>query len=559
MKARRLSLLSAGGVLFAAACIGNVSDPERRDPNGVGRAADPTNLPPSAANPGAANAPGTACAAAAPDASEAPLRRLSVLEYQLTLQDLFQLPSPPSVEGIPPDTDKDGFKTYTAIQTVSAQHLRAYTEMASQLTDDLLADAARRTAVIGCRLDAADCVASFVARFGRLAFRRALDPAEANAIVSAANTNALDVNDRYRFAIETLLSSPSFLYRVELGDKPSGVSKLTGQELASRLSFALWGRAPSAQLLDQASTGALDTPQGFDQIARQLAADARTQLFFESFFRQWLGFEQLRAPKTLPAGWNDALLGDMQRETSLVLADYAWSARDFLDVLTTNMTRVTPALATFYGLPAPGSDGTLTFRADHPRANTGLLTHASLLGAKSDGDRIAIRGNWLRRTFLCKSLQVPPEVAEQFGELLVGLTRVEIVKKRNSEAACKGCHASIDPIGIGFEQFDESGRFDASVDVAKYGLSAALPDAADPAFDSVAKLASMLRELPEVSSCLTSRLFLYTNGREPQGEDACTVASAASSFGTQHDFRALVSGLVEAPAFRLRRAASATP
>ena len=559
-------MLSAGGaiLLLSAACTGSVANPEAASP---WRPGDP-GLPPSAANPmpgqgGTPTAPGTngappaVCAAAAPDASEAPLRRLSVLEYQLTLQDLFQLPQPPSVETIPPDTDKDGFKTYSGIQTVSAQHLRSYTDLATELADDLLADSARRGRVVGCRLEAADCLPNFVNRFGRLAFRRPLEAAEAGAIVNAAMTNALDVNDRYRFAIEALLSAPSFLYRIELGDNPSGLSKLNGTELASRLSFALWGRAPSAELLDQAASGALDTPQGFAQAAQRMAADPRTPQFFESFFRQWLGFEQLRAPKTLPPDWNDALLPDMQRETSLVLADFAWADRDFLDALTSNSTYLTPALATFYELPAPGPNGAVNFPADHPRANTGLLTHASLLGAKTDGDRIAIRGNWLRRTFLCKNLQVPPAVAEQFGELLVGLTRSQIVMKRNSEAACKGCHAAIDPIGIGFEKFDESGRFDPKVDVSKFGLSAALPDAPDPAFDSVAELSNMLRELPDVSSCLTSRLFLYTNGRDPLDQDSCTVASAASSFGTEHDFRALLSSLVESPAFRLRRAPSA--
>ena len=568
----RRVLFGAGlAALLVAACMGDMGEPDRGAP-GLGPGSPPGTMTPGQLPPGAVPPPGTpsggvpgvatpsACPATPPDASEAPLRRLSALEYQLTLQDLFQLTTPPNIDAMPPDTDKDGFKTFAVLQTVSAQHMRGYTETATKLADELLADAQRRSRVIGCKLEAADCLGMFVSRFGRLAFRRPLEATEASAIVKAATDNALDMNDRYRFAIEALLTAPSFLFRVELGDKPAGLSKLSSQELASRLSFALWGRAPSSELLDQASAGMLDTPQGFKQIADRMVADPRTQQFFESFFRQWLGFEQLRAPKTPPAGWNDMLLADMQRETSLVLGDFAWGMRDFMDVLTANTTKLTPALAKFYGLPAPAADGTVTFPANSPRANTGLLTHASLLSAKSDGDRIAIRGNWLRRTFLCKNLQVPPEIAEQFGELLVGLTRTEIVKKRNTEAGCKGCHSQIDPIGIGFEKFDETGRYDAKVDVAKFGLTAALPEAPDPTFDSVAELSGMLRALPEVSSCLTSRIFLYAHGREPSAADACSVDSAAASFdATHHDFRSLLSGLVESPAFRVRRAPTAMP
>jgi hypothetical protein len=511
----------------------------------------------SVGGPGGLSSP-LSCAEAGADASELPLRRLSALEYQLTLQDLFRLPEPPSIEGVPPDTDKDGFRTFAALQSVSAQHLRGYLEVATRLADELLADPGKSAQIICADLAAADCLPSFVSRFGKLAFRRPLVAAERDAIVRGATDNALDTPDRYRYAIESLLVSSNFLYRIEIGDKPEGLSSLRGHELAARLSFALWGRAPSEELLNQAEQGALDADEGLRKAVATLAESPRTREFFGGFFKQWLGFEQLRAPKRAPLGWNDGLLAEMARETDSVLADFAWGGRDFLDVLTTSSTRLTPALATFYGLPAPAADGAVQIPAGHARAGTGLLTHASLLSAKSDGDRIAIRGNWLRKTFLCKSLEVPPEVAEDFGELLVGLTRVEIVKKRNAEAACKGCHAAIDPIGIGFERFDEAGRFDASVDLTPFGLTAAFPDA-NAEFDSIAELSALLREDPQLGACLTARVFLYANGREPTRADSCAVEASNRAFGaSSHDFRGLLRGLVEAPGFRLRRAPPAT-
>jgi hypothetical protein len=401
------------------------------------------------------------CPTVGTNAAASVLRRLSTLEYQLTLQDLFQLAAPPSVENIPPDPAKDGFRTYSVLQTISAQHLRAYLDRAKTLADELLVDTARRTKVLGCDTAAAGCLKTAVTRLGKLAYRRPLETVEVDAVVNRATANALDVTDQFRYAIESLLTSPNFLYRVEVG-QGADLATLTPYELASRLSFAIWGRGPSEDLMNRAAQGALDKPEGLAEVANTMLADPKARGFFDAFFGQWLGFETLRAPTVPPTGWNDTLLGDMRNETAQVIDDFAWGGRNFLDVLTTSKTRMSPALATFYGLPAPASDGTLDIPASHVRAGTGLLTHPSLISAKSDGDSIAIRGNWLRKTFLCHHLEIPPDLADQIGELLVGLTRIEIVKKRNELAACKSCHAVIDPVGIGFSQFDSLGRFDKS-------------------------------------------------------------------------------------------------
>lgn len=495
-----------------------------------------------------------ACNTASADVGASPLRRISSSEYQLTLQDLLQLPSPPSLDGLPADTEKEGFRVFAEVQTISAQHLRAYLQKAQELGAALMSDATRRAKVLGCEPNAPSCLEDFVTRFGRLAYRRALSEAEVAALVTRAEADALDVSDRFRFVLEVLLTSPEFLYRAELGDSAEGLSKLTPLELASKLAFALWGRAPSAELLDQAERGELDTEAGLGAAVERLLADPRAEAFYASFFRQWLGYDTLRAPTSTVKGWDDALMPLLQAETDAVLKDYAFGGLNFLDALTTSRTRLDPKLATFYGLPAPAADGTLEIPTSHVRASTGLLTHASLLGAKSDGDMIALRGKWLRHTFLCSNMEVPAAVAEQLGELLVGLTRVQIVKERNARAECKACHQIIDPIGVGLAAFDRAGRFDETVDITEFGIAPALPDAPEPAFASVAELAAKLRAMPEVSACLTRRTFLYVNGRDPAAADQCTVQGAGERFSESGNaFTALVRGLLQDRSFRLRR------
>jgi len=522
-----------------------------------------TNVPGGSGGAGTGSvvgAGGTApedCATATADTGATVLRRLSALEYQLTTQDLLALPEPPDPADIPLDNERLGFRTFAEYQTMSADNLRAYLDKAGALATALLADAARRDTVIGCATAEPTCLADFVARFGKLAYRRPLEQLEVDAITGAAAEFAIDADDQFAFVIEALLSSSQFLYRVEVGNQPDGLSQLTQHELASKLSFALWGRGPSAEQLDAAAAGALDTAEGLRTAATTMLADERSQIFFQQFFRQWLGYQTLKPPNAEDV----AVFADMQVETDRVLQEFAWGSSAVLGALSANHTYVSPELATYYGLPAPAADGRVDFPPGNPRENSGLLTHASLLSAKSDGDLIAIRGNWLLRTFLCEEIEIPAALADTIGELLVGLDRVGIVEARNTRSDCANCHSTIDPIGIGFGSFDRTGIFNPEEDPSIFGIAAALPLAPEPnTFDSVAGLSTLLASLPAVPVCLAERAFLYVNGREPENVDHCAVSGITEDFSAAgQTFPGLLQAVVEDPAFRLRRPPEVVP
>ncbi|MGK4003759.1 DUF1592 domain-containing protein [Sorangium sp. So ce1036] len=485
------------------------------------------------------------------------LRRLSRLEYQLTLQDLFQLDAPPAVDGIPEDTGQGGFRTISALQNVSDQHLRAYLATAETLGQELMADEARRAEVLGCEPGAAGCLEGFAHRFGKLAYRRPLAAEEVDDLIGRAEEVAQDDLDAFRFVIEALLTSPSFLFRIEVGAGGAETSPLTPLELASRLSFTLWGRAPGAELLARAEAGELDAPEGLDAVAKEMVDDERTEIFFNAFFKQWLSFEALRAPVDPGAGWTPALLDDMITESERVLGEHAFTpGADFLDALTANHTYVTPALGAFYGLEVSGDGVTrVEFPADHHRANTGLLTHASLISAKNDGDLLAVRGQWLRAAFLCQDIEFPAGLIDQLASELSGLTYPQVIQKRNTEAACSGCHALIDPLGVGFAQYDKDGRYDGSIRIDEFGLEPRFAGAANESFESLADLAAELRRSPDLAACVAKKLFIYTQGREPAAEDLCAIDAAAEAFALEGNrFRAYLTAIVQSPSFRLRRA-----
>lgn len=494
------------------------------------------------------------CQTAPPDVGKSLLRRLSTLELQLTLQDLFALEAPPDVSELPPDNDVEGFNTFAEAQALSAQHIRAYLSLAQQLADALLADPVRRGALLGCDPAEASCVSGFVARFGELAFRRVLGASEVEAYAARAQANGLDADDRVRYAIEALLASPHFLYRVEVGAGGGALATLAPRELAAKLSFALWGRGPSLALMEAADRGELAGDESLRARAAEMLRDPRAGYFYTRFFRQWLGYAKLRAPVVPPSDWSDALMPAMQAEADALLAAHAFGeGSDFHGAFTASRTELSPELAAFYGLPAPDASGAVALPAQHPRAGAGVLGSAALLAMKTDGDSVAVRGNWLRRTFFCRSLHIPPNIADQLGDLLVGLSPVQIVEKRNSEAACKGCHAQIDPIGVGLASFDAAGRFSSELDPGVYGIAATLPDLGNSPFDSLASLAEQLVSAPEVDVCLAEKVYTYLAGRRPEAEDACALQAGFEAYGGAYDFRALVAGVVASPSFRLRR------
>jgi hypothetical protein len=562
--------------LAAIACTGKVgpSDqggPRDLDGDGIvdpapGSGAGPVQPGAMGPNGGAPNGmpiPGSAsdpmlaaeCAATA-DTGASVLRRLSRLEYRLTLQDLFQLPEPPAAEEVPEDAQQGGFRTVAALQNVSDQHQLAYLEVAERLGGELMADAARRARVIGCDSAASDCLARFVERFGRLAFRRPLAADEASGLVAAAQGGSSGGDDAYRFVIEALLTAPSFLFRVEVGEG-AAPSTLSPVELASRLSFALSGRAPSAELLDRAIAGELATAEGVSSLATELLAAPQAREGFQSFFQQWLGFEQLRAPNVPPPGFTPELLPEMIGETERFLDELAWTPGSrFTDALRADFTYLTPRLGTFYGIPVQGTGFTrVAIPAGHARAGTGLLTQASIISSKTDADLISHRGAWLRAAFLCQKLAIPSDLQEEIQSSVAGLSYLEVIALRNRQQPCAGCHAQIDPIGVAFAQFDAIGHHDPKVDIGEYGLTPSIAGLSPPEFATLGELASKLAAQPAIGECMAQKLFVYVEGREPDASDRCALAAASRRFAESGgQFPAILAALVESPGFRLRRA-----
>lgn len=494
-----------------------------------------------------------ACDSGAASPSPSDLKRLSRQEYRNTLIDLLQLSNAPNLDVIPDDPSVHNFKTVASVQNVQASHLNGYITVATEQAELLMRSANRRDGVLGCNYTNPNCLNEFVSRFGRLAYRRPLNTEESQRIISHIRAVSTSAEDDFILAIQLLLSSPNFIYRLETGDSLEGLAQLNSYELASRLAFSLWGRGPNSDLLDKAARGELDTPEGLSRVAREMVQDDRAQENMSLFFEQWLATNQVVAPVNTPSNWYSGILEDIKQETDALLQEYAWQDKNFMEVLTASHTYVSPNLASYYGLARPKSSAAVDLPAGSPRHGTGILTHLASMLPKTDGDLVSIRGDWLRATFLCKKLEFPEGISEILNGELAGLTSLEIMVERNINASCNRCHAQIDPIGVAFAAFNRDGLFDSSINVADLPLAPGFPDAGNVSIESVQDIARALSRMPEVGQCLAERLFLYTRNHEPVQDDHCAVRSANQNFhDSGYSFVSLLLSLVEDPSFRMR-------
>lgn len=387
------------------------------------------------------------------------LRRLTVDEYDNTLADLLGDTTRPG-SALLPKEGRTPFDNDFQEQVASQALIEGVEKLAGDSAARLLAEPARRDAVVGCTPTGPSdetCFRSFVERFGRRALRRSLTQDEIDAYASLL-TSGVEAGDFYmavETAIRAFLQDPSFLYRVEVGTPvEGGLHRLSGTEVASRLSYLLWGSMPNDDLIDRAEHGELDSPEGIRAAAEQMFDDDRARARMARFHAMWLGYENLKHEESLATA--------MQEETKALLDRVIFDdGRPWQDVLRAEETYVTDQLATHYGLTPPGSGGPAWVSyADTERK--GLLSHGTFLsnGAKFSDTSPTMRGIAIRTRLFCQTIPPPPPgvvVDEPPPEN--GSPCKDDRYAVHAQPGCSGCHDSIDKVGFGLERYDQQGRY----------------------------------------------------------------------------------------------------
>jgi hypothetical protein len=498
------------------------------------------------------------------------LRRLTNQEYADTVRDL--LGGEVSVTALPPDLTLYGFDNNAESLTLSPAHLEGYRALAEQVASDFVASEARRTALVGCDPTAADgaaCLTSFVRSFGARAFRRPLRDEEATELVQrAGSTPPLgDGWSAVSYVVQALLQAPSFLFRVEVGEADAarpGLARLTGHELATRLSYLLWGTTPDQKLVEAAASGALASADGVEKQALAMLDDAgRAQPTIWSFTRQWLRIGSLAGVDRPAADYplfNETVRGAMEEETRRLIEDYtSRPGVPLLGLLDSESTFVDAALAPLYGVPVPAS-GWAKVTLPVEQGRRGILTQPSVLTLTGSTGATGpiLRGKYVRQVLLCDELPPPPPEVSSLPPAQPGLTERDRLAQHRSDPACSGCHALLEPLGFGLSRFDAIGRYVPS-DAAGNSIDAqgVIEGLEDGAFSGSAELAARLRSEPKVATCLSTHLVRFALGRKETASESCTIGQLSQALTAGGDYRALVRTLVRSDAFRYRPLADA--
>ncbi|MBL8973516.1 MAG: DUF1592 domain-containing protein, partial [Myxococcales bacterium] len=491
------------------------------------------------------------------------LPRLTQRQYLNSIEALLGpgLPVPP----LEPDTNPYLFVTIGAASTtLSELGVQQYEEAAELFTGLVFADAARREALVGCAPAAPGdaCVTDFIQRFGRRAYRRPLTADEqARWLVMATELADGDAWQGLRRAVQGMLQSPHFLYRVELGEPdPIDPTRLryTGHEMASRLSFLLWNTTPDDLLLDAAANGDLLTEAGLRAETERLLADPRARTALRDFFAQFLDLGRLggvtRDPVRYPL-WSPTMIDSMRTEVTLLVEDLVYRQQgDIRSIFSTRRTFVNSELAALYGLEAPGATP-ITFvpvelPEDGPRA--GILTLGAFLtmNAHDTENSPTARGKYVRTRVLCQDVPPPPPDIDLMldPEQAEGKTLRERLEQHRSDPTCAGCHSFIDPPGFLFEHFNPIGAWQDLDNGFPIDSSGDLDG--KPLADARG-LADLLADDKRVGRCIVTQLYRHAIGRRDVSSEWPALDEVAADFaGEGYRFSELLRILVSSDVFR---------
>jgi hypothetical protein len=490
-------------------------------------------------------------------------------EYDNTVRDLLGDTSRPS-QAFPLDEKGAGFTNNAETLGVTQLLAEKYMNAAEQV---VARAAANLAALVPCDPAKGDlaCGQAFIDSFGKRAWRRPLDSAEKADMtkVFSAGMSSYGFATAIQMVMQVMLQVPQFLYRVEYGVPAAAagvnVVKLSSWEMASRLSYMLWGSMPDDLLFAAAEMGKLTTKEEIAAQARRMLGDSKAREVVAVFHEQWLELDkidEIDKDKTLYPAYDPALRPLFKQETQSFISSVLWDGDGKLaTLLTASSSMMNAKLAAFYGVTGPTGD-TFQSVALSPTQRSGILTHAGILSAHAQANQTdpVRRGKFVREQLLCDTLPPPPDdIVIKPPDLDPTLTTRERFAQHSADASCAGCHRMMDPIGLGFENYDALGRWRTTENGKPVsGAGELFATDVDGPFDGAVDLAQRLAGSGQVSDCVATQWFRFGYGRAETPADACSTAALKTAFAASgYNVRELLLALTQTDAFMLRKAGGA--
>lgn len=407
------------------------------------------------------------------------------------------------------------------------------------------------------------CVDKIVATLARRAFRRPVTSAETAALrrfVGVARAEGQSVEQGIQLAIQAMLVSPHFLFRIERDPDPADPSKvhrLSEFELASRLSYFLWSSMPDDELLSLAEAGKLRA--SLDAQVKRMLDDPRSAALADNFAGQWLETRNLDSVKPDPGkfpAWGPELRDAMKTETRMFFESVLRENRPVTEFLNARYTFLNELLAKHYGIEGvSGPDFRRVELATDQRR--GIITHASVLTVSSYPTRTSpvIRGKYVLQNILGAPPPAPPPDVPALDEESVGSAGSlrQQMEKHRTNPTCASCHNRMDALGFGLENYDAIGRWRSTDGKFPVDASGTLPNG--KSFKTPSELMVLLTDdLPDFSRCLVEKMLIYSLGRGLERYDRRTVDDInAKLTASGYRFQTLIYEVVRSLPFQSRR------
>jgi hypothetical protein len=410
------------------------------------------------------------------------------------------------------------------------------------------------------------CARKVVRDVARRAWRRPVAPAEVErlaALIDTAQRDGDSFEQGVRLAVQAVLVSPNFLFRIERNPPANATRKLGEFELASRLSYFLWSSMPDERMFQLAEAGRLSQPATLRAEVRRMLLDARSSALIDNFAGQWLQTRNLDSfqpdPDRFPE-FNEALRDAMREETRLFFDAMLREDRPVNEFLDARYTFLNEPLARHYGVP--GVTGQefrrVALPADSPRG--GLLGQAGVLAVSSYPTRTSpvIRGKWILENILGAPPPPPPPNVPSLDEQKIGeaASLRQRLEQHRANPVCASCHARMDPLGFSLENFDALGRWRTRDGQFPIDPAGVLPNGAKIA--GPADLRRLLAaDRDAFTRALAEKLLTYALGRGLEFRDRRFVKEIAANVSARgYRFSELFQQVAASLPFRMKKGQS---
>jgi len=522
---------------------------------------------------GAVVAPGTiTCVPGIPTTTQFP--RMTDAQYNNVVHDLLGVTTLATANNNLPSqllyADFDG--------PMIADAWRLYQSTAATIAAEVMGNATEKANFISCDPSASGCLQQTIQTFGRKAFRRPLTTEEVTRFMNLANTTpAGQPSDIAQTTLEAFLQSPSFLYLPELTSTadPSGTGiDLSSYEIATRLSFMLWGSVPDATLNTAADNNQLQTSaQILTQAQRMIAVQSETGPLIAAFHEDWLQWNnasqhwfQTDHDPTIFTNYVPSDKNIFQQEEENVFVNVAFANGSMKDLFTTNVGFVNATTAPFYGLDATQYGTDLTQVALDSNQRPGFMTRSAFLSSYSDPQNSSpiLRGAFIEAYLVGNNPGAPSSAAASTplptGNFTTNRERFEALA--NSGASCQSCHATIiNPPGYAMENYNAVGQWQ-TVDALGGQIDASanviFSTADTHVVNTPLELMQGIIATPNTQATYAQYWVSYAYGRQPNDQDQCEADTLNANLSKSgYSILNLLADLTQTDSFRIR--VQATP